>query len=321
MNHALQHEQLFLGREGFEVWHGSLASSCGIFHVEPPCHSDITTFQGAVTAVDSESCALQGARITSNCSQVYRRASDIRRDDQDFFYLVMQLGGEAVICQSETQTRLQRGDLVLLDVARPSDFHFQGLSDQVSFILPRDELLQRFKTRHVRLNQRIEATSSIGAMSAMLVNQLMNNTTLARQESLAVLEAILALLRPALATDDSSEPADSPALLVKARTLIERHLDDEGLCPEQIASAIGTSVRSLHRLFTRSGMSVGRYILERRLQRCAQAIAHSDLKISHIAIRWGFKDLGHFSRAFRNAYGMSPSDYRHSVLQTAMAAV
>lgn len=311
MNHSLQHAHLFQGREGFEAWHGDLASSCGTFHVEPPSEDRITRFQGAVTALDSQRSRLEGARITSNCSQVHRSLRDIRADDKDFFYLVMQLDGEALIQQCDHETRLTRGDLVLLDVARPSDFRFHGLSDQVSVILPRGDVLRRFREQRLGLNQRIEARSAIGKMSAMLMQQLTSNAQLSGAESEAVMDAILALLRPVL-TSRQDEPAQvaPPVVMSKAKAFIERHLADESLCPDAIAAAAGTSVRNLHRLFAQFETSVGRYILQHRLQRCAEAILQGEVKITHIALSWGFKELSHFSRAFKSEFGVSPSEYR-----------
>lgn len=311
MNYALHHTTQLQGSEGFEVWHSSLASSCGTFHVEPPTDVSINAFQGTVTRMDSERSQIQGARISSNCSHLHRSQRDTQRDDQNFFYLILQLKGEALMCQSDTQTRLRPGDMILLDISQPSDFYFKGLSDQVSVILPRHELLLRLQTQHPRLNQRIDSTSFIGNMSAQLVNRMMTDPALPKAESIAMLDAVIALLRPTLALQQGGQSSTPPpSMLIKAKAVIERSLADEVLCPEQIAAAIGTSVRSLHRLFAQVDMSVGRYILERRLQHCAEAILNTDLKICHIAASWGFKDLSHFSRAFKQHYDKSPSDYR-----------
>jgi AraC-like DNA-binding protein len=39
-------------------------------------------------------------------------------------------------------------------------------------------------------------------------------------------------------------------------------------------------------------------------------VGRHDVPISHIAHRWGFADLAHFSRLFKAAYGEAPSVYR-----------
>ncbi|AMO77193.1 transcriptional regulator FeaR [Pseudomonas citronellolis] len=311
MNHPLDHASVFQGRQGFEAWHGDLSSNCGTFHVEPPADAGIASFRGAVTAVTPDLSSLQGARITSNCRHVHRSRRDIRQDDKDFFYLVMQVGGEALMCQSDSQTRLGSGDLVLLDITQPCDFYFEGLSDQFSVILPRNQVLQRFREGQILLNRRIGSASPLGAMGGMLVGQLFSTPLLRIDEATAMREAILALLRPALDHGGLGAQADGP-LLLKAKTFIERHLADEALCPEQIAGSIGTSLRNLHRLFAQMETTVGRYILDRRLQSCATAIRESEQKISSIAFARGFKDFSHFSRSFKNHFGVSPRGYRTS---------
>ena len=61
-----------------------------------------------------------------------------------------------------------------------------------------------------------------------------------------------------------------------------------------------------------AGMNM-QYVLERRLARCRRDltdIAMRHRSIGEIAIAAGFKDLSHFSRAFRESVGRTPSDYR-----------
>ncbi len=55
------------------------------------------------------------------------------------------------------------------------------------------------------------------------------------------------------------------------------------------------------------------FIRERRLERCREELSNPRLanrSIGEIAYAAGFADLAHFSRRFREAYGLSPSDYR-----------
>jgi len=37
--------------------------------------------------------------------------------------------------------------------------------------------------------------------------------------------------------------------------------------------------------------------------------------VSEIAFAWGFNDLSHFGRVFREHFGMSPRDFRQSQLR------
>jgi len=65
-------------------------------------------------------------------------------------------------------------------------------------------------------------------------------------------------------------------------------------------------------------MSVGDHIRERRFERCRTELAdplHAREHITEIALRWGFNDMPHFSRAFRRRFGTAPRDYRARALR------
>ena len=72
-------------------------------------------------------------------------------------------------------------------------------------------------------------------------------------------------------------------------------------------------MRYLHKIFHGSGESVGDYVRRVRL-----AHSYDDLtdlrkrhvKIKEIAFRCGFKNLTHFSDAFKDFHGLSPSEVR-----------
>lgn len=92
---------------------------------------------------------------------------------------------------------------------------------------------------------------------------------------------------------------------------IHAELQNPQLSVAWIAQHFGTSTRSIHRAF-RSTESVERYILQRRLMACATVLlqpgAHS---LTQLAYQYGFASPAHFSRAFRQVHGMSPSQWRH----------
>ena len=105
--------------------------------------------------------------------------------------------------------------------------------------------------------------------------------------------------------------------MLRIRAYIESHLGDPELTPTRVAAAHFVSKRYLHKLFEAEGVSVSRWIRERRLEHCRHDLADPqrvDETVTSIGMRWGLTDAGHLSRLFREAYGCSPSEYRHRQL-------
>ncbi len=64
-------------------------------------------------------------------------------------------------------------------------------------------------------------------------------------------------------------------------------------------------------LFKREiGLSPQDYLMQVRLQKAGQQLAGTDLPVQAIAVQVGYDDPLTFSRSFRRAFGMSPSEYR-----------
>ncbi len=112
---------------------------------------------------------------------------------------------------------------------------------------------------------------------------------------------IASLIRP---------PRDRDQLIAEIKNYIECYLTDEELSPSSIAAAFDISTRYAHKLFADRGHTIGTWILERRLDRSLEDLMRDDVSITHTAFRWGFKDLGHYSRSFKNRFQVSPSEYR-----------
>ncbi len=96
---------------------------------------------------------------------------------------------------------------------------------------------------------------------------------------------------------------------------IETLLHDPDLTLAQVAAEHGVSPRYVQKLFTQNNQTFSAYLKLRRLSRChAELISpvHAQLSISEIGFRWGFNDAAHFSRSFRNQYGLSPREHRQA---------
>ena len=86
---------------------------------------------------------------------------------------------------------------------------------------------------------------------------------------------------------------------------------DEALTLHQLAQQFGYSEYHFSRKFKEtSGMSLRDYLRYRRLAFALKRVRDTDDSILSIALDHGFSSNEAFSRAFREAYGISPSEYR-----------
>jgi AraC-like DNA-binding protein len=112
----------------------------------------------------------------------------------------------------------------------------------------------------------------------------------------------------------ASAPAYHDLQGARMKAYIEQRLADPDLCVNAIARACDMSVRSVHRAFDADPCGpVSRYLWTRRLTQCAAALrdpAQAHRSISDICFAWGFNSTSHFSRVFKDQFGVSPRSYR-----------
>jgi AraC-like DNA-binding protein len=85
----------------------------------------------------------------------------------------------------------------------------------------------------------------------------------------------------------------------------------EELSVEALARAFATNRTTLQARFKKgTGMSVGQYVIQLRVQIAALLLRDTSLTVSEIMERTGFNDPSHFARMFRRHTSRSPSDFR-----------
>ena len=88
---------------------------------------------------------------------------------------------------------------------------------------------------------------------------------------------------------------------------------DEPVSINTIATEMEMSVRMLENLFLEAlKISPGKYYRDLRLRVARRLIVDTKLSVLEIAIRTGFNSLSAFSRSYKNRFGVSPTQSRHS---------
>ena len=109
-------------------------------------------------------------------------------------------------------------------------------------------------------------------------------------------------------------PQDNHLALVDALSKwIEEHLG-RVIHLEELAAYSGYSLWHMQKIFKEvTGISLGKYIRQRRLAGAVNLLRNSDQSIFDIALDFGFGSQSHFTYMFRKEYGITPFDFRQNV--------
>jgi LacI family transcriptional regulator len=98
--------------------------------------------------------------------------------------------------------------------------------------------------------------------------------------------------------------------LDEVRDYINRHACS-GVSVDQLVDIVGVSRRTFENWFLKEvGRMPGEEIRRVRMERAMHLLRGTELSISQIALMIGYEETAAFSKAFRNATGTAPSDYR-----------
>ena len=131
-------------------------------------------------------------------------------------------------------------------------------------------------------------------------------------EAAVVGNTVMLLTQLKRATDDRtarSMKAEKPELLDRITAYIEENYA-ANITIEQLAKQFYVSASTISHLFKQKlGVSLYRYVTQRRLI-AAKSLIQQGVLLESVATHTGFQEYSGFYRAFRQAYGISPRQYR-----------
>jgi two-component system response regulator YesN len=87
----------------------------------------------------------------------------------------------------------------------------------------------------------------------------------------------------------------------------------------ELAQLVRLSPSRFSHLFkSEMGMPFTQYLKKARMERARKLLAESSMPVKLIALGVGYKDPAHFEREFKKAHGVTPSQYRADLPQTAV---
>jgi AraC-like DNA-binding protein len=244
----------------------------------------------------------------------------ISQSDPEVYHLSLILEGEAGVTWGRRENTYGALDFHVNDSSRPYEIWTgHGLISSVGIEIPKALLpLPPARVDQV-IGRHLSGRTGIGTLLTQFLTRISADTTVYRpldgvRLGTVLVDLVAAMFAQNLEAEGGLTPETrTRALTLRIKSYIQRHLHEEELTPSRIAAVHHMSRGYLHRLFQDEAETVAAFIRARRLEGARRDLSDPALTataVHVIAARWGFPRAADFTRAFRAAYGVPPTEHR-----------
>jgi AraC-like DNA-binding protein len=305
----------FAPRERAPVWREWIWKHFG--GLESDLYGD-TDFDGRMTSSHAGDVVL--TRLEANRHRVVRTQDMVRASDAGFLKIVAPLQGCAGVEQQGRRAWVSPGSWTIYDTTSAYAVDNPERVEHLIVMLPKALLAERGLPLETLMARQAGGASGISRVALATMRstcQELPHMSPAAARGAGDLIARLVQLSLIELAGRSTAVTQREALKDRIRAYVSVNLRDPGLSIEQIAGALNCSKRHLHNAFAQGDQTVASYILDLRLKACLRELQQAGSQtrtITDIALSWGFNNLSHFSRVFRDFTGLSPRDFRRESL-------
>jgi AraC family transcriptional regulator, positive regulator of tynA and feaB len=238
---------------------------------------------------------------------------------QDSYVLNYLIAGHGHTVQNGNLHDVFAGELFLFDLTSAGQLDLIDDFSILTVTLPRKQV-DRYvaSARHLCAIPVPTARPGLGSVCRDMLQSLAANCRGLREDQAntlveALVRVIAAAYGSSLSLSARASPASQSLLLTRIRNYILSNLNAADLAPPQIARVHGISERHLSKLFETEETTISRWIWSQRLEESRRMLASASFverSIKQIAHACGFRDMSHFSCAFKNKFGSTPREYR-----------
>ena len=295
----------FTPSKQIQLWSDTLTDLCGRFDIDP---LEASSFEGRIDYATISQLKL--CHIEASQHRLAHTASRAATGSHPFIKILFQTHGISYFEQGGRRIELAPGDCLAYDVSCPHTIVSPTLTRHEVVIVPK----QLLKERGFRLAKmaacKLSARTGAGRIAYNFVHVALTEATrLSPNNAVGVADSLIdLLLLPLREVDVMSDRVGPEAMYIRAQFFIREHLRDPDLCIDQISAALGCTKRYLHMLFSDRGTTISDYIRHTRLEHCRQELeTQAGKSVTDVAFSWGFSSSSHFSRVFREHFGVVPS--------------
>ncbi len=255
--------------------------------------------------------------FTSSAVRYRRERRHIARDGREQILVSFARRSRVLFTQNQVTLDCRQGQFVIQRGLSPYEFDQRDTNELWVLKLPADLLKQRLRFIDRYAAEAFEAETGAAGLLSDMLRVLPQRLEEAGGGALGGVETCLVeLLALALEADGrvlgSHMSTVQAAHLVRIERYVRAHLGNRDLSPERIASGCGISVRYVHELCRKTGVSLLGWVRELRLRACDSQLRDSTCteSLMEIAYRWGYNDQAQFSRQYKSLFKRTPREAR-----------
>ncbi|MBR0966688.1 helix-turn-helix domain-containing protein [Bradyrhizobium diazoefficiens] len=258
---------------------------------------------------------------SSTASRFTRTTQTIAAHGTDQILVVCYTHGSFTMTIAGRTTRVEAGELAFIDLSQEIVIEAPTV-ENVSLAVSRRKLEPMVPF----LDDAHGFVRGHGPLASVLRDMMKDVTKMgptipvvdARAMSAAIIQLAAACLEPLSRQQADAGPGRSTVSLVAIKAFVEQRLSDPELRPQTLLDEFGITRSTLYRLFEPLG-GVSAYITKRKLQYAFRLVTDTlqpPQRISQLAYDLGFSHLSVFTRAFKELFGLSPTEARSLAVQS-----
>lgn len=257
-------------------------------------------------------------RLEANRHRVLRTPHMARGSETGYLKIVAPWQGSASVEQHSRQAGARSGGWVIYDTTGSYAIANPEHVEHLIVMLPKEQMVERGVKLDELMARQVGAARGISRVALDTMRSTWQELpNMSEDAARGAGELIMQLVRLSLLelAGQATAVTQREALKDRILTYVARNLRDPLLSIDRIAQALNCSKRHLHNAFAAGDETLASTILRQRLDACIRDLRHDaqDARaITDIALSWGFNNLSHFSRVFREHTGASPSEFRNT---------
>jgi AraC-like DNA-binding protein len=261
------------------------------------------------------------SRVRSGASRFTRTAKTIAERGTDQILVVCYTTGGFTMTTAGQTKQVEAGELAFIDLSQEITIEAPAV-ENISLAVSRRKL----ETMVPFIDDAHGFVRERGPLSRLLRGMMEDIMAMgptipvvdARAMAIATIDLAASCLEPLSRQQVETGSGRSTVSLVAIKTFIEQRLSDAELRPQTLLDEFGITRSTLYRLFEPLG-GVSAYITQRKLHRAFRAMADTlrpRQRVSQMAFEFGFSHPSAFTRAFKETFGLSPTDVQMLATQS-----